>query len=61
MAVRGDPKKWDSASEIKKCNPLMWHYPDSRKLLLQERDRARLGFKVSSPVQELQDELPIKG
>ena len=40
-AFRGDPKRWDEASEIRRVNPLMWKYPESRKQLLRERDRAR--------------------
>ena len=39
-AIQGDPKKWDDESEIARCNPLMWQYPKSREVLLQERDEA---------------------
>ena len=38
--ITGDLDKWDQANEIRRCNPLMWHYPDSRKVLLAERDAA---------------------
>ena len=41
MAIRGDSERWDQASEIRRCNPLMWRYPESRKVLLSERDDAR--------------------
>ncbi len=41
QALRGDVKKWDKASEIRRCNPLMWKYADSRKVLFDERDAAR--------------------
>ena len=41
MALRGDPAKWDKASEIRRVNPLMWRFPESRKELLAERDAAR--------------------
>ena len=40
-ALTGDPKRWDQASEIRRCNPLMWRFPESRRLLLQRRDKAR--------------------
>ena len=58
MGIRGDVEKWDQASEIRRCNPLMWHYSESRKVLLQERDdaqrdtrlRARfLSFRLNQP------------
>ena len=41
QALVGDPEKWDQASEIRRCNPLMWHYRASRKVLFGERDAAR--------------------
>ena len=41
MALRGDPSKWTSANEIRRVNPLMWKFPESRKELLEERDAAR--------------------
>ena len=41
MSLRGDLEKWDQASEIRRVNPLKWHYPASRKTLLAERDKAR--------------------
>ena len=37
----GDLEKWDTAAEIKKMNPLMWTFPASRAVLLDERDKAR--------------------
>ena len=40
QAIIGDPEKWDRASEIRRCNPLMWHYPESRAVLMGERDDA---------------------
>ena len=41
MALKGDPAKWNYWPEIKRVNPLMARYPDSRKELLAERDEAR--------------------
>ena len=41
QALRGDPAKWSQASEIRRCNPLMWKFPESRARLLGERDEAR--------------------
>ena len=41
QAIQGNVKRWDKASEIAKSNPLMWKYPESRKVLLRERDAAR--------------------
>ena len=61
MALRGDPDKWSLTSEIRRCNPLMWAYPESRKVLLAERDAAlgdsRLAarfksFRLNSPSQD---------
>ena len=42
QALRGDPKKWDSASEIRRVNPLKWRYPRERNLLFERRDEARV-------------------
>ena len=41
MALRGNPAKWTNASEIRRVNPVMWRFPESRKELLDERDAAR--------------------
>ena len=41
MSLVGDTSKWDCAAEIRRCNPLMWAFPDSRVVLLDERDKAR--------------------
>ena len=40
--LQGDPELWDQAPEIRRCNPLMWTFADSRAVLLEERDAARL-------------------
>ena len=39
QSLQGDRAKWDQASEIKRVNPLMWTFPESRRLLLEQRDR----------------------
>ena len=36
----GDAKKWDQASELRRVNPLKWAFPETRKVLLEERDKA---------------------
>ena len=36
-----DVKRWDQWDVIRKCNPLMASFAESRKKLLQERDKAR--------------------
>ena len=41
-AIQADPAKWDHASEIRRCSPLSWSYPDSRAELFDERDEARV-------------------
>ena len=42
QVVRGDVKKWDRASEIRRCNPLMWAFAESRAILFDERDKGRV-------------------
>ena len=58
QALRGDPAKWDRAAEIRRCNPLMWTYPQSRRVLFEERDKARadgrlkgrfLSYRMNAP------------
>ena len=40
QALQGDRAKWDQASEIRRVNPLMWTFPESRRTLLEQRDKA---------------------
>ena len=47
-ALRGNPTKWDSWPEIRRVNPLMSRYPESRKELLKERDAARLDGRLKA-------------
>ena len=48
MTLRGNVEKWDQASEIRRCNPLMWHYPESRRVLLQERNAAQADTRLAA-------------
>ena len=41
QSLKGDPKKWDKWSEIRRCNPLTAISAPFRKKLLEERDAAR--------------------
>ena len=47
-ALQGDPARWDDHNTIKRCNPLMWRFPDSRKVLLDERDAARRDSRLKA-------------
>jgi len=40
-SIVGSAARWDDRNELKRCNPLMWRFPESRKVLLEERDAAR--------------------
>ena len=48
MALEGDRAKWDRASEIRRCNPLMWTFPESRAVLLDERNKARRDTRLKA-------------
>ena len=48
MALQGDPEKWDTWSEIRRCNPLMSRFAQSRKTILEERDAARKDTRLKS-------------
>ena len=41
QALKGDPKKWDKWSEIRRCNPLTAISAEFKAKLLDERDQAR--------------------
>ena len=47
-ALEGDRAKWDRASEIRRCNPLMWHFAESRAVLLDERNKARRDTRLKA-------------
>ena len=40
-AIKGDRKTWDSWPTIRRANPLMSRFPDSRAVLIEERGKAR--------------------
>ena len=40
-ALRGRLATWGTARELKRVNPLMWAFPESRATLLEERDQAK--------------------
>ena len=48
LALQGDPAKWDEWQEIKRCNPLMAKFPDSRKQLMTERKQARSDTRLKA-------------
>ena len=48
MALQGDPEKWDSWPEIRRCNPLVEISPEFRIKLLSERDEARKDSRLKA-------------
>ena len=48
QALQGNRSKWDLASEIRRVNPLMWSFPESRRLLLEQRDGARRDSRLKA-------------
>ena len=48
MALRGDPERWDSWPEIRKCNPLVAAFADSRAVLKEERAQARRDSRLKA-------------
>ena len=58
QALRGNPERWDQWPEIRRCNPLVTAFADSRKVLQEERAQARrdsrlkarfLSYRLNSP------------
>ena len=47
-SLRGDPSKWDNWNEIRRCNPLVSAFADSRKVLHEEREQARRDSRLKS-------------
>ena len=47
-ALRGDPERWDSWHEIRRCNPLTAISATFRRKLLQERDKARADTRLKA-------------
>ncbi len=48
MALRGDPSKWDRWPEIRRCNPLVAAFADSRAVLKEEREQARRDSRLKA-------------
>ena len=48
QALQGDPKKWDQWNEIRRVNPLMSKFAESRAVLLEERDAARRDSRLKA-------------
>ena len=48
QALTGDAAKWDRWSEIRRCNPLMAAFAESRATLLEERDAARKDSRLKA-------------
>ena len=48
QALRGQPKRWEQWTEIKRCNPLTAVSGDFRKKLLEERDAARKDSRLKA-------------
>ena len=60
MGLQADPEKWELASEIRRCNPLMWNYPASRATLLRERNEARGDTRLAARFKSFRLNLPSK-
>ena len=63
QALTGDPERWDTWPEIRRVNPLMAAFAESRKTLLEERDAARrdsrlkarfLSYRLNCPTEDEQ-------
>ena len=48
QALRGDPERWDDWNEIRRCNPLVSAFADSRKVLHEERAQARRDSRLKA-------------
>ena len=48
QALRGDPERWDDWNEIRRCNPLVTAFPESRKVLHEERAQARRDSRLKA-------------
>ena len=48
QALRGNPELWDSWPEIRRCNPLVSAFSDSRKVLMEERAQARRDSRLKA-------------
>ena len=48
QSLVGDTETWDSWATIRKANPLKAKYPESRAVLLEERDQARADSRLKA-------------
>ena len=48
QSLKGDPKKWDKWSEIRRCNPLVAISAPFRAKLIEERDAARRDSRLKA-------------
>ena len=48
IALQADPEKWDDWKEIKRVNPLMSKYPESRKVLRSELKAAKRDSRLEA-------------
>ena len=44
----GDVKKWDKSAELRRVNPLKWPFPETRAVLLEERDKAAANTRLKA-------------
>ena len=61
QSLQGDPKKWDEWNEIRRVNPLMSKFPESKATLIEELEAARrdtrlkarfLSYRMNCPTQD---------
>ena len=57
---QGDREKWDSWQSIQRANPLMREFPESRRFLLDQRDKARLDSRLRARFMSYRLNLPSK-
>ena len=48
MALQADPKKWDRLREIRRVNPLMYAFPESREVLKDELEKAKADSRLKA-------------
>ena len=48
QALRGNAERWDQWPEIRRCNPLVSAFPDSRAVLKEEREQARRDSRLKA-------------
>ena len=58
QALKGDPKRWDRWSEIRRCNPLTAISPTFRAKLIEERDAARRDSRLKARYQSYRLNVP---